>query len=169
MPSGCSLFSRASLFYFEKIGALRIIALSPGGDVVSAVNYVHEGIRTKIEIGGAQELHGAPAGYFTMSDSLSGTCANEIVALLRKLRGQCRRALEEGLDTRRTLDSVRGIYFVAGEFLAGMHEELERPARAQRRIRRAWTAVATDPAHPACVRRLQREFDVLVETLLGYY
>ena len=50
----------------------------------------------------------------------------------------------------------------AGAALAREHEARARGARAQRLIRRAWTDAVTDPAHPACARRLRLEFECLV-------
>jgi hypothetical protein len=50
----------------------------------------------------------------------------------------------------------------AGEALARTVAANAREARAQRVIRRAWTAAVSDPAHPACVRRLRREIEGLV-------
>ena len=52
----------------------------------------------------------------------------------------------------------------AGIAIAGEYETAERPARAQRTIRRKWTECVTDPTHPACARRLAREFNYLTAT-----
>jgi hypothetical protein len=62
---------------------------------------------------------------------------------------------------RSALSPGSALSHAAGTALAGEVAAHHRRTRAQRLIRRAWTEAVTDPEHPACVRRLRREFDAM--------
>ena len=71
--------------------------------------------------------------------------------------------IRSALSATNAMDNelARELSWAAGVALAGEYDTVERRARAQRTIRRKWTECVTDPAHPACARRLVHEFTCL--------